>query len=329
MSTLRLLSTLLLTTMHWAISLIAMGGLAFGQIEPVAKPQRDPIRVGGNVQESKLIARVEPVYPAEAQAARISGVVILQATINEKGEVWDVKVLRGHPLLDQAAADAVKQWRYSPTRLNGEPVPVIATVTVTFDAAGNTSPPQMIMDESGNLLDSKGQVVDAQALRQMKSVLISPSPKISFKDLENHLRNLQRLGIEDIQLVALRFYEGRLFYRSSVTTLNPDGSTHTFVPGKSPIQGPELALNMQHLSELAMQTRPTSGFSQSEMPQSVSYQVFMTETGEIVGIQQVVGPKLAEVEAEILRTRVIMPGRRGSDPVPVTFDISMTLRWHL
>ena len=101
---------------------------------PPPKPKkRDPIRVGGNVQESKLIKRVEPVYPELAKRARVQGVVLLQVLVDETGHVADIKVVRGNPLLDPAAMEAVRQWVYSPTLLNGEPVPVIATVTVIFN----------------------------------------------------------------------------------------------------------------------------------------------------------------------------------------------------
>jgi protein TonB len=72
------------------------------------------------------------VYPPIAQSARVQGVVILEAVIGPTGKVQDVKVLRSIPLLDQAAIDAVRQWEYTPTTLNGVPVPVIMTVTVNF-----------------------------------------------------------------------------------------------------------------------------------------------------------------------------------------------------
>jgi TonB family protein len=100
---------------------------------PGLAPLREPIRVGGNVQELKKIYSVEPAYPPEARSARLSGTVILQATINESGDVYEVRVLRGHPLLNRAVAEAVIQWKYSPTLINGERVPVIATITVIFD----------------------------------------------------------------------------------------------------------------------------------------------------------------------------------------------------
>ena len=75
---------------------------------------------------------VKPIYPAIAQSARVQGVVIIEATIGPDGKVQDAKVLRSIPLLDQAALDAVRQWEFTPTLLNGVPVPVIMTVTVNF-----------------------------------------------------------------------------------------------------------------------------------------------------------------------------------------------------
>ena len=78
------------------------------------------------------LADVPPVYPTIAQTAKVEGMVILEATIDETGPVRDVSVLRSIPLLDRAAVDAVSRWRYLPTTLNGVAVPVIMTVTVSF-----------------------------------------------------------------------------------------------------------------------------------------------------------------------------------------------------
>ncbi|MEX2271553.1 MAG: energy transducer TonB [Vicinamibacterales bacterium] len=91
-----------------------------------------PVRVGGTIKTPTRIVDVKPVYPQVAQSARVQGMVILEALIDEFGAVADAKVLRGQPLLNEAAIEAVRQWRYSPTLLNGVPVPVIMTVTVTF-----------------------------------------------------------------------------------------------------------------------------------------------------------------------------------------------------
>ena len=91
-----------------------------------------PVRVGGNIHTPTKIHDVRPIYPQEALDARVSGMVIVEATIDPEGNVRSAKVLRSIPLLDDAALDAVKQWRFTPTLLNGVPVPVIMTVTVNF-----------------------------------------------------------------------------------------------------------------------------------------------------------------------------------------------------
>ena len=102
------------------------------QIPPPQPPRpRERIRVG-TIQESKLIFKPDPVYPELARRVRVSGTVVLDVQIDEEGNVSDVRVLSGHPLLTAAAVEAVRRWKYSPTVLNGEPVPVVATVTVIF-----------------------------------------------------------------------------------------------------------------------------------------------------------------------------------------------------
>lgn len=78
------------------------------------------------------VREVNPVYPPIALSARIQGIVILEATIGADGRVVNARVLRSVPMLDQAALDAVAQWEYTPTMLNGVAVPVIMTVTVSF-----------------------------------------------------------------------------------------------------------------------------------------------------------------------------------------------------
>jgi protein TonB len=99
-------------------------------VEKPVTPQR--IRVGGNVQAANLINQVRPIYPPLAKQARISGVVELSAVIGKDGRVQDLKVIKGHPLLVQSALDAVKNWVYRPTLLNGEPVEVSTTIDVNF-----------------------------------------------------------------------------------------------------------------------------------------------------------------------------------------------------
>ena len=113
---------------------------------PATAQQNGPVRVGGNVQPPRKTKHVDPVYPAIAQQSRVEGVVILEQTIAADGTVREARVLRSIPLLDQAAIDAVRQWEFTPTMLNGVPQSIIYTITVTFQlgraaAAGPPSAP--------------------------------------------------------------------------------------------------------------------------------------------------------------------------------------------
>ncbi len=100
---------------------------------PHNKNATPPLKISSGVLAGKLLFKVDPEYPRLAQIARVSGRVILEATIDEEGNVAGIKVLSGHFLLNEAAVDAVKQWKYSPTILNGEPIRVMATVMVNFN----------------------------------------------------------------------------------------------------------------------------------------------------------------------------------------------------
>jgi protein TonB len=90
------------------------------------------IRVGGNVQAAMLVRQAKPLYPPLARQARIQGTVKLQAFISRDGTIQQLQVLSGHPLLIPNALDAVKQWVYKPTLLNGEPVEVVTVIDVNF-----------------------------------------------------------------------------------------------------------------------------------------------------------------------------------------------------
>lgn len=91
-----------------------------------------PLRVGGRIKEPRKVQHVNPSYPEIAKQARVQGIVILEAHIDRRGHVGRITVLRGIPLLDDAALAAVRQWRYEPTLLDGQAVPVIMTITVNF-----------------------------------------------------------------------------------------------------------------------------------------------------------------------------------------------------
>jgi len=118
-----------------------MGGVIGGIISStpmavpkVATPQR--VRVSQGVSQGLLIRKVQPTYPPLARQARIQGQVMLQALISKDGSIENLRLISGHPMLAPAALEAVKQWKYKPYMLNGEPVEVETTVQVNFTLAG-------------------------------------------------------------------------------------------------------------------------------------------------------------------------------------------------
>lgn len=119
----------------------SMGGVIGGIISnapvavpKVATPQR--VRVSQGVTQGMVLHKVQPAYPPLARTARVQGTVLLAAVIGKDGTIQNLHVISGHPLLTQAALDAVKQWRYRPYILNGEPVEVDTQVTVNFTLSG-------------------------------------------------------------------------------------------------------------------------------------------------------------------------------------------------
>ena len=99
---------------------------------PPPPPTPPPFRIGGDVAQASLISSVPPTYPPLAREARLQGVVLLQVEISREGVVDSVRVISGHALLNDAAVQAVQQWRYKPYMINGQPTPVVTTVTVNF-----------------------------------------------------------------------------------------------------------------------------------------------------------------------------------------------------
>ena len=111
-----------------------IGQTAAPVVPKVQTPQR--VRVSQGVSEGLLVHQVRPSYPPLARAARIQGAVVLQAVIGKDGSIQNLKLVSGHPMLTQSALEAVKQWRYKPYFLNGEPVEVDTQITVNFTLAG-------------------------------------------------------------------------------------------------------------------------------------------------------------------------------------------------
>jgi periplasmic protein TonB len=99
---------------------------------PPAPARTEPVRLHSGMTAPRKVADALPVYPPIAQASRTSGIVIVEVVISDTGEVTSARILRSIPLLDAAALDAVRKWRFEPARLNGEAIPIVMTVTVNF-----------------------------------------------------------------------------------------------------------------------------------------------------------------------------------------------------
>lgn len=116
----------------------ALGGVLGGVLSTGAKPvapiatKGAPVRVGGRVKPPKAIFQPAPAYPPLARQARIQGVVEIDAILDEQGNVVEMRIVSGPPLLYQAAQDALKKWKYEPTYLNDQPIPVQMIVNITF-----------------------------------------------------------------------------------------------------------------------------------------------------------------------------------------------------
>jgi protein TonB len=109
-----------------------VGGVVGGLPDAPPPPPVKAVRVGGDIREPRKVVDVAPVYPELAMKAGVTGIVIIEATIDPRGRVVNATVLKGIPMLDEAALDAVRRWVYTPTLLGGVPTPVIMTVTVRF-----------------------------------------------------------------------------------------------------------------------------------------------------------------------------------------------------
>ncbi|MGA8073980.1 MAG: energy transducer TonB [Candidatus Acidiferrales bacterium] len=116
-----------------------LGGIIGGSgggMPPPPKPTQQRVRIGGNVQAAKMIRQITPVYPQIAKTAHVQGTVILRAIISKDGTVQELQYISGPALLMRSAMDAVRQWKYQPTLLNGEPVEVDTTISVVFTLSG-------------------------------------------------------------------------------------------------------------------------------------------------------------------------------------------------
>lgn len=115
-----------------ALTSLCLAFPTFGQDQINEPPQPKIIRKSGGALQESAIKRIEPIYPPLAKAARISGSVVVEVTIDEQGGIISARAASGHPLLKDAAVTAAQEWRFSPARLQGVPVKVIGTITFNF-----------------------------------------------------------------------------------------------------------------------------------------------------------------------------------------------------
>jgi TonB family protein len=176
-----------------------------------------PVRVGGNIPPPQKIKHVPPVYPDEALRSGVQGVVILEALIDPTGKVSEARVMRSIPMLDQAAIDAVRQWEFTPTLLNGGPVAVIMTVTVNFTIAGSNAPPpiQNVATPSSSMIrlssvrsqDGTTTVWEITLERAMALPpwrIGSPEPPVSIGDVARIAEAWLKVRSPEVQQFALQ-----------------------------------------------------------------------------------------------------------------------------
>ena len=257
----------------------------------LVQEKREPIRVGSNIQESKLIYKVDPVFPDAARAARISGIVILQITVAAEGNVLEARVLRGHPLLHQAAVEAVRQWRYSPTMLNGEAVPVIATVSLPFHPSGVLS---VQVSGDGALKDGAGKVAGSELFARIGEshplVVLSPNPMVSHARNEEAVRALRTAGAAMIEVSGpYVIADDRLYC----------------LPTPSD-QAPVLEFDHARVNALAFAAGLRGPLAR----------LLVSDSGQVTGLMRS-ATLTPEIESALRAARVVSPGRRAGDPVPM------------
>lgn len=173
---------------------------------PQAAGQGTRVRIGGTVAAGNIINKVNPAYPPLARQTRISGTVRLHAIIGKEGSVLQLEVMSGHPLLVQSALDAVRQWKYKPTLLNGEAVEVDTTIDVIF--AFNEDPKQsarkaidpVLREDVLQLLELTGGMKSAETVMRKMFAGMRPMMLKQFEGLQDRERIVS--SYED-KLVAL------------------------------------------------------------------------------------------------------------------------------
>lgn len=271
--------------------------------------ENEPVRAVGQVQQPRIIKRVDPVYPKLAWQARVEALLVLEATIDEKGDVAQVHALHSHPLLEKAAVDAVKQWRFESTQFHGNPVKVITTITLPFKLEAR-------MDANGKLVNPLG---DRESVDELKiaGFSIVPAPDIPFDTLDRSLRSLWQRGFNFALCSPTYEFSGRLYYKASLLAID------------SAVKPPLLDLDWEGLKELAKS--PGSDLA------ATTITIFISEKGQISGIKYHFPPSpnlkstriihdLGRLERILRNARIVAPAWLGNNPIPTAVELAIDLR---
>jgi TonB family protein len=243
----------------------------------------DKFRVGAGEQAARLVYKTEPIYPENAKAAGISGETIFEVTADGEGNVIDIWSVKGNPLLANAAADAIQQWRYSPILLNGSPTSVSFPVVIAFLPDGTVA----------TLLEPK-------TVPPQNEFLFFIIPSIIGDDELQDSNNLASAG------TAFRTFEGRRYL------LLGRGMTAAVVE-----------IDKKQLRNLADAGWPVEHDHANGLIDPLVIRVGINKDGGIDGIEQDYGPKIPAIEDLLMHTHVLSPAMFGSEPIPSHFRVEI------
>jgi protein TonB len=273
------------------------------------EPEKHPIRVSQATQAAKALKTVQPVYPEVAKQAGVTGTVVLEVTINEAGDVSNIIVVSGHQLLRDAAAEAAKQWKFSPSYLNGDPISVVANLSFNFALAENKAGLSLTMDDAGNLLEGEqrleGERLNARIAESEGSIRIRPNPKVPLKVVEETLQILQRLaGDRPVRLSApYAFRDGHLT-KSEPIRVGGNVQASKLLNRVSPIYPKEA--------------------KEAGVEGTVVLQITVSEAGEVSDIQVVSGHELLrDASVEAVKQWRYSPTLLNGEPVPVIATVTV------
>ena len=310
--------------------LVALGTLL--PQAPSGETPSEPRIVGGSIKEPVKVKSVPPKYPNDAKRAGMAGVVILECTISPKGEVADTRVLRGLPLLSEAAIEAVREWRYTPTLLDGVAVPVIMTVTVNFKLEA-----VRFEDLMGSLRHENEDVRMAAALGLSRlkegGFAGSPEKRDAISALERLAAKDESASVRAAAAQALTQLDGRPL-PANASTSHEAGSTAE--PGPTadllseaviepPSDSPVLD-SPPRIRNPAKPQYPREAFD-AKIEGTVLIEVLVDDKGRIVKarvIQSV--PGLDEAALDAAKKWQFEPARKGGKPVATILHMPVAFR---